>query len=150
MNEGGWFRYLYSGVSGYTERTVLWQRKLWMKYTARALYVPVSDEFYSNIEICKAISKAYGLVSLECRRRKTKSTFELKSIARFCYMKTNHRFAPWDQFLTPHQRIFPVLRALVLCGCEMHGNAVFPQDIFHTTRKASSSCVFLTLSNIIL
>jgi hypothetical protein len=75
-------------------------------------------------------------------------------MARFYYMKTNHRFAPWDSlpccFLTPYEERFLVLYTLVLCGHQMHGNSVVPQDIFHTSKLPPSGCVFLILRKIIL
>lgn len=75
-------------------------------------------------------------------------------MARFCNMKTNHRFAPWDLppycFVTPYEERFLVLQSLVLCGYEIHGNAIFPRDIFRTTNLPPSGYVFLILREIIL
>jgi hypothetical protein len=73
---------IYIQLCQWEDRVLFSRRELRMKYEARALYIPVNDEFSSNSGIYKVITyvkyrDCFHLYD-ESWRRKTKSTFEFE------------------------------------------------------------------------
>ena len=155
MNEGGYFKHLYSVVSvrGYgfilTVRVTHEIRSKGFTYSSEWWILFKQRNIWSD-----NLRKVLGLCSLVCRILKEKNEIDFwvwiwwqDSSTRKQITALYHNIHRHSIFLYSARKRFHVLHTLVLCGHQIHGSSRVPKDICHTTKLQPLGCLSYSRGN---